>query len=98
MRSPPPVAGGGGDTSPARLGVPFECMSAISRRLTRLQDGLKPLLQFLNESEHARRAGDPSICDFVFGNPQEMPLAGLVEAIRHHAIPADKDWFAYTLH
>ena len=27
-----------------------------------------------------------------------MPLPGLVEAIRHHAVPEDKDWFAYTVH
>jgi len=27
-----------------------------------------------------------------------MPVGGLVDAIRHHAIPQDKDWFAYTVH
>ncbi|MFN2641703.1 MAG: aminotransferase class I/II-fold pyridoxal phosphate-dependent enzyme [Actinomycetota bacterium] len=40
--------------------------------------------------------GDPAICDFVFGNPHEMPLPGLVEAIQRHAVPENKDWFAYS--
>jgi len=72
--------------------------SLISSRLSALQDRLRPLLDFLNHSEYARRGGDPTIADFVFGNPQEMPLPGLVEAIRHHAVPEDKNWFAYTVH
>ena len=73
-------------------------MSIISHRLGTLQGGLKPLLEFLNTSEHARRSHDPGISDFVFGNPHEMPLDGLVDAIRRHAVPEDKNWFAYTVH
>jgi aspartate aminotransferase len=73
-------------------------MPLISSRVASLAERLRPLLDFLNNSAHARRSGDPAIADFVFGNPQEMPLQGLVEAIRHHAVPADKNWFAYTLH
>ena len=73
-------------------------MAIVSQRLTTLQESLRPLLHFLQDSEHARRIGDPRICDFVFGNPHEMPLDGLVEAIRRHAVPANKDWFAYTVH
>jgi aspartate aminotransferase len=72
-------------------------MSTVSTRLATLQAGLRPLLEFLNHSEHAHRMGDPSICDFVYGNPQEMPLTAIVEAIQRHAIPQNKDWFAYTL-
>jgi aspartate aminotransferase len=73
-------------------------MALVSSRIGALQQHLQPLLDFLSHSEHARRSGDPAIADFVFGNPQEMPLPGLVEAIRHHAVPEDKNWFAYTLH
>jgi aspartate aminotransferase len=40
--------------------------------------------------------GDPAICDFVYGNPHEMPLTGIVEAIQRHAVPESKEWFAYT--
>jgi aspartate aminotransferase len=73
-------------------------MAIISQNLTRLQQSLHPLLDFLNNSEHAKRTGDPSICDFVFGNPHEMPLDGLVDSIRRHVVPRNKDWFAYTVH
>src|SRR6185436_19247796 len=72
-------------------------MAITSHRMAALERQLRPLLNFLNDSEHARRAGDPAISDFVFGNPQEMPLDGLVEAIRRHAVPRNKDWFAYTV-
>jgi aspartate aminotransferase len=72
-------------------------MSTVSRRIAELRAGLQPLLDFLSHSEHAKRSGDPAICDFVFGNPHEMPLEELVESIRHHAVPANKDWFAYTI-
>ena len=37
----------------------------------------------------------PGISDFTFGNPHEMPLPGIVEAIRARAVPHDKNWFAY---
>ena len=71
-------------------------MSTVSTRLAAIQAGLGPLLDFLNHSEHAKRIGDPTICDFVFGNPHEMPLKGIVESIQRHAVPASKEWFAYT--
>jgi aspartate aminotransferase len=70
-------------------------MAVVSRRLAALRAGLRPLLDFLTHSEHARRIGDPAISDFVFGNPHEMPIEALVESIRRHAVPATKDWFAY---
>jgi aspartate aminotransferase len=44
-----------------------------------------------------RRHLDPGIADFTFGNPQELPLPGLVEALRSNAVPKDKDWFAYKM-
>src|SRR5262245_54931217 len=78
--------------------TPSSPMSIVSNHIRTLEAGLRPLLDFLNRSDHARRASDPNIADFVFGNPQEMPLDGLVDAIRRHAIPANKDWFAYTVH
>ena len=71
-------------------------MSTVSTRLAALQASLQPLLDFLKRSEHARRIGDPTICDFVYGNPHELPLSGIVEAIQRHAVPRSKDWFAYT--
>ena len=37
----------------------------------------------------------PDACDFMFGNPQEPPLRGLVDAIVRHAEPKDVHWFGY---
>jgi aspartate aminotransferase len=37
----------------------------------------------------------PAVADFTFGNPQEMPLPGLVDALKKHAEPQRVDWYAY---
>ena len=42
-----------------------------------------------------RRLASPDACDFVFGNPQETALPGVVDAIRAASVPADPGWFAY---
>ena len=51
--------------------------------------------RFYSSSRYAARRLDPGICDFTFGNPHELPLPGLVAAIREGAQPHDKSWFAY---
>jgi aspartate aminotransferase len=51
--------------------------------------------QFYSSSRYAERRLDPGISDFTFGNPHELPLPGLVAAIRERAQPRDKNWFAY---
>jgi aspartate aminotransferase len=50
---------------------------------------------FYFTSRYGERRGDSSICDLTFGNPHEMPLPGLVAALRERAVPHDKNWFAY---
>ena len=50
---------------------------------------------FYFSSRYADRRFKSGICDFTFGNPHEMPLEGIVTAIRERAIPHDKNWFAY---
>jgi aspartate aminotransferase len=40
---------------------------------------------------------EPDVANFAVGNPQEMPLAGYVEALQRHVVPQDKDWFAYKM-
>ncbi|WP_134495205.1 aminotransferase class I/II-fold pyridoxal phosphate-dependent enzyme [Microvirga pakistanensis] len=70
-------------------------MQVASNRVRAAADSFEPIRQFYFQSRYADRRGDPGICDFTFGNPHEMPLPGLVEAIRHHAVPCNKDWFAY---
>jgi aspartate aminotransferase len=65
----------------------------VSRQHERLLAAMEPFVRFFTDGawSHRTRPG----CDFVAGNPQEMPLPGLVDAIRRHAEPKDKDWFAY---
>lgn len=70
-------------------------MQAVSNRVRAAADSFEPIRHFYFHSRYADRRGEPDICDFTFGNPHEMPLPGLVEAIRHHAVPHNKDWFAY---
>jgi aspartate aminotransferase len=68
---------------------------AVSSRLAAAASAFAPVTDFLFSSRYAERKLDPGISDFTFGNPQEMPLPGLVSAIRQHAIAQDKNWFAY---
>ncbi|MGN6361020.1 MAG: aminotransferase class I/II-fold pyridoxal phosphate-dependent enzyme, partial [Thermomicrobiales bacterium] len=66
----------------------------ISRRTAALASTIAPLMTFL-QGNYARLAGEPTICNFAFGNPHEIPLPGLVEALQRWAVPQNKDWFAY---
>ena len=50
---------------------------------------------FFFNSRYAERRLVTTICDFTLGNPHEMPLEGVVTAIRERAIPHDQNWFAY---
>jgi aspartate aminotransferase len=38
---------------------------------------------------------DPDACDFVFGNPHEMPLPEIGDAIARWAVPRSERWFEY---
>ena len=50
---------------------------------------------FFSTSTWTKRVDDPTICDFVAGNPHDMPLPGITEAIKKWAEPQTKDWYAY---
>jgi aspartate aminotransferase len=68
---------------------------AISSRIRAAEAAFAAVRNFYNSSRYSERRLHPGISDFTFGNPHEMPLAGLVAAIREHALPRDKNWFAY---
>jgi aspartate aminotransferase len=70
-------------------------MSAISARMIATDAAFEVVKNFFFNSRYADRRLEPGICDFTFGNPHEMPLEGIVTAIRERAIPHDKNWFAY---
>ena len=67
----------------------------VSRRTAELFGAVAPVMRFLTESRYARRSADPGICDFVAGNPQELPMSSYVEALRRAAEPRHKGWFGY---
>jgi aspartate aminotransferase len=70
-------------------------VTVISRRAAAADRAFDAVKEFFFTSRYGERRGDPGIADFTFGNPHEMPLAGLVAAIREGALPQDKNWFAY---
>ena len=70
-------------------------MNPLSRRAAAADRAFDAVKQFYLHSRWRERRGDPGIADFTFGNPHEMPLPGLVAAIREQAVPRNKDWFAY---
>ncbi|MEZ4616202.1 MAG: aminotransferase class I/II-fold pyridoxal phosphate-dependent enzyme [Caldilineaceae bacterium] len=37
----------------------------------------------------------PESCDFMFGNPQDMPVQGFVDALQKWSTPTDPTYFAY---
>ncbi len=71
--------------------------SPYSQQVGSLLEQLGPLFSFMTRSPWAQRQGDPTICDFVVGNPHDMPLPGFVDALQRWSVPRTKDWFAYTL-
>ena len=67
----------------------------LSQRAVTTSDAFRVVVDFIFASRYGDRRRDPRIADFTFGNPQEMPLPGLVAAIREQAVPQNKDWYAY---
>jgi aspartate aminotransferase len=68
---------------------------AISTRISAAAAAFSAVKHFYFESRYGQRRLAPGISDFTFGNPHEMPLEGLVSAIRARAVPHDQNWFAY---
>jgi aspartate aminotransferase len=66
-----------------------------SRKSAALLKAADPLFRFFTGPLYRDNASRPEICDFAFGNPHDMPLPGLTEALRTHSVPKNKDWFAY---
>ncbi len=70
-------------------------MSAFSSTVRGMIEYLEPVLENIGDEMYAERLSRPEACDFRFGNPQEMPLPAIQEALVKSAQPHDKDWFAY---
>ena len=65
---------------------------ALSNRARRSRAASDPMMRFFAQVSSADR---PDGVDLTFGNPHEMALPGLVEAIRAQVEPQTVDWFAY---
>lgn len=58
-------------------------------------DYLEPILRILGDESLNERKARPDACDFTLGNPQEMPLTQIRDALVKWSEPKDKNWFAY---
>jgi aspartate aminotransferase len=72
-------------------------MTIAERRMDRMLASVDHVFGWFTGGDWERHHLDPGIADFTFGNPQELPLPGLVDALQRHAVPRDKDWFAYKM-
>lgn len=70
-------------------------VAPISEHLEAVRTASKPFVEFLTESAWTKRLGAEDICDFVVGNPHDMPLPAYVEAIQRASIPLQPNWFGY---
>ena len=64
-------------------------------RMDRMVASVAHVFGWFNGGDWERHHLDPGIADFTFGNPQELPLPGLVDTLQRNAVPENKDWFAY---
>src|SRR5205814_6824192 len=71
------------------------CVSAYSSTVRAMIDYLEPVLEFVSDAEAGAAASKAGGSDFQFGNPQEMPLPEIQQALTRWAAPQNKDWFAY---
>jgi aspartate aminotransferase len=60
-----------------------------------MMDYLESVLAYVGDATIDERASKPEASDFRFGNPQEMPLPEIQQALTRWAAPQNKNWFAY---
>ena len=71
--------------------------STISQKVIEVQQHLGAVMLVLTDPQISSRNDDPESCDFLLGNPQEMPLPGYSAALKRQVEPQNKDWFAYKM-
>ncbi|HET8784025.1 MAG TPA: aminotransferase class I/II-fold pyridoxal phosphate-dependent enzyme, partial [Candidatus Limnocylindrales bacterium] len=72
-------------------------MTIATSRMDRMVASVEHVFGWFMNGDWEKHHLDQGVADFTFGNPQELPLPGLVDALRSNAIPRDKDWFAYKM-
>ncbi|MBX9246804.1 aminotransferase class I/II-fold pyridoxal phosphate-dependent enzyme [Actinotalea ferrariae] len=89
-----PLAGAlSGAASPPAAPPPGEASPVSARALAAAGETAE--LEALIAATGLFQEADPDAAIFTFGNPQEMPLQGLVDALRASAEPRSADWYAY---
>ena len=68
----------------------------VSKRSLEVMGTIAPLYRFISGPLWDKISGsDAERCDFVFGNPHEMPLAGFTAALQRWLVPQNQEWHAY---
>lgn len=70
-------------------------MTAGSATVRLMMDYLESVLPFVGNPSIDNAASSAEASDLRFGNPQEMPLPEIQEALTRWAVPKNKNWFAY---
>lgn len=70
-------------------------MKVLSQRSRDAAAEFAPIGDFFLRSSYGDTRSAAGACDFTFGNPHELPLAGLVGAIARNLHPQNPEWFAY---
>ena len=65
-------------------------MTIAERRMDRMVDSVAHVFGWFAGGPWERHHLEPGVADFTFGNPQEMPLPGLVDALQRNAVPATR--------
>ncbi len=65
----------------------------LSQRAARANSSIRRVTAYLSKMQAL--AQDPEALDFTFGNPHEMALSGLTDAMRAQLEPRSVDWYAY---
>jgi aspartate aminotransferase len=70
----------------------------LEDRLEAIRRSLENFNRFIAaDSAYSHHSRDPQVCDFTFGNPQELPLPAFTAALQRWAEPQNKNWFAYKM-
>lgn len=62
-------------------------------RMEAIARSTRTLFEFVSTWDALRQ--QIGVCDFAFGNPQEIALPGFATALQSKVVPTDKDWYAY---
>jgi aspartate aminotransferase len=70
---------------------------AVSARTMRTAQALASFVSVVMDPELGGLMGDPEVCDFLAGNPEEASLPGYVETLQKWTVAEDRSWYAYSL-